>query len=293
MRSPSRSATTGRTSTGGQADRVRQLDRETESRGRDRLPAARALSGHMGVRVESEGERALLIADAAVHPMLLDALAASTSPTSIRGRRRPREARCSRPWSARTCCSVCGHYPRRRHRPRRRARGQGRLGGGVTAFREAFPILIVDEVEQASDFYCSVFGFEETYRNTDEQGGVEFAFLALEPYGIGIGRRARRVKSVTSRFGSTPTTSTTRPAGFARRVRRRCCRRPTSRGASACARSWIRTGTSCTSARRRRNEQPQPRPEPARGRRRAVGARGLPRARPSRPAPPGDDRSRV
>ena len=60
----------------------------------------------------------------------------------------------------------------------------------MTAFREAFPILIVDDVEQASDFYCSVFGFEETYRNADEQGGVEFAFLALEPYGIGIGRRS-------------------------------------------------------------------------------------------------------
>ena len=29
----------------------------------------------------------------------------------------------------------------------------------MTAFREAFPILIVDDVEQASDFYCSVFAF--------------------------------------------------------------------------------------------------------------------------------------
>ena len=58
----------------------------------------------------------------------------------------------------------------------------------MTAFREAFPILLVDDVAQASDFYCSTLGFEETYRNEDEHG-VEFAFLALEPYGIGVGRR--------------------------------------------------------------------------------------------------------
>jgi catechol 2,3-dioxygenase-like lactoylglutathione lyase family enzyme len=58
----------------------------------------------------------------------------------------------------------------------------------MTAFREAFPILIVDDVERASAFYCSTLGFEEAYRNEDEHG-VEFVFLALEPYGIGIGRR--------------------------------------------------------------------------------------------------------
>ena len=60
----------------------------------------------------------------------------------------------------------------------------------MTAFREAFPILLVDDVEQASVFYCSTLGFEEAYRNEDEHG-VEFVFLALEPYGIGLGRRAR------------------------------------------------------------------------------------------------------
>jgi len=58
----------------------------------------------------------------------------------------------------------------------------------VTAFREPFPILLVEDVAQASDFYSSTLGFEETYRNEDEHG-VEFAFLALEPYGIGLGRR--------------------------------------------------------------------------------------------------------
>jgi len=40
----------------------------------------------------------------------------------------------------------------------------------VNAFREAFPILYVDDVEQAAAFYASTFGFEETYRHED--GGV-------------------------------------------------------------------------------------------------------------------------
>ena len=58
----------------------------------------------------------------------------------------------------------------------------------MTTFREAFPILLVDDVARASTFYCSTLGFEEAYRNEDEHG-VEFVFLALEPYGIGLGRR--------------------------------------------------------------------------------------------------------
>jgi lactoylglutathione lyase len=59
----------------------------------------------------------------------------------------------------------------------------------VTRFREAFPILLVDDVEQAARFYVSTFGFEVVHRNEDERG-LEFAFLGLEPYGIGLGRRA-------------------------------------------------------------------------------------------------------
>ena len=51
------------------------------------------------------------------------------------------------------------------------------------------PDPLVDDVEQASAFYCSTLGFEEAYRNEDEHG-VEFVFLSLEPYGIGLGRRA-------------------------------------------------------------------------------------------------------
>ena len=58
----------------------------------------------------------------------------------------------------------------------------------MNAFREAFPILYVDDVEQAAAFYASTFGFEETYRH-EEDGVPDFAFLALEPLGIGIGKR--------------------------------------------------------------------------------------------------------
>ena len=63
----------------------------------------------------------------------------------------------------------------------------------MTAFREAFPILHVDDVATASAFYCSTLGFEEAYRNEDEHG-VEFVFLALEPYGIGLARRPAGVE---------------------------------------------------------------------------------------------------
>lgn len=58
----------------------------------------------------------------------------------------------------------------------------------VTGFREPFPILYVEDVDRAVDFYCSVFGFEIGFRWPDE-GPLSFAFLRLEPLGIGIGRR--------------------------------------------------------------------------------------------------------
>jgi lactoylglutathione lyase len=58
----------------------------------------------------------------------------------------------------------------------------------VNAFREAFPIVNVDDVEQAITFYSSTFGFEETFRH-EEDGRPVFAFLALEPLGIGVGLR--------------------------------------------------------------------------------------------------------
>ena len=59
----------------------------------------------------------------------------------------------------------------------------------MTTFREAFPILHVDDVESAASFYTSTFGFEVVNRNEDEAGALEFVFLGLEPYGIGVARR--------------------------------------------------------------------------------------------------------
>ncbi len=146
--------------------------------------------GHMGLRIASGGAEARLIADAAVNPMLLhepDALYVSdTDPNDCAATRRALLPELV----DQDVLVVCGHYPgggigRVRH-PRRACR----LGGRVTEFREAFPILLVEDVEQASVFYCSTLGFEEVYRNEDEHG-VEFIFLAQEPNGIGLGRRAR------------------------------------------------------------------------------------------------------
>ena len=145
--------------------------------------------GHMGLRIESDGRRAILLADAAVNPKMLDDAGTrlrlgrglggvrADAARARRGARRPGHPRRLRPLSGRW------------DRPCRHARRARRVGGGVTAFREAFPILLVDDVAQASAFYCSTLGFEEAYRNEDEHG-VEFVFLALEPYGIGLGRRA-------------------------------------------------------------------------------------------------------
>ena len=58
----------------------------------------------------------------------------------------------------------------------------------MSGFRGAFPILYVDDVDEAIAFYSSTFGFEPTYR-WDENGDTVFAFLELEPLGIGVARR--------------------------------------------------------------------------------------------------------
>jgi lactoylglutathione lyase len=64
-------------------------------------------------------------------------------------------------------------------------------GGGeedaVVTFREAFPILYSADVERAVAFYRDAFGFEIGFRWPAE-GPLEFAYLRLEPLGIGIGR---------------------------------------------------------------------------------------------------------
>ena len=58
----------------------------------------------------------------------------------------------------------------------------------MTRFREAFPILTVDDVDRAVDLYCSALGFEKTY-GFEANGAAAFAFLRLEPLGIGVARR--------------------------------------------------------------------------------------------------------
>ncbi len=58
----------------------------------------------------------------------------------------------------------------------------------MTAFREAFPILHVDDVGEAVAFYRSTFGFAETFTHVDD-GRPVFAFLSLDPLGIGIALR--------------------------------------------------------------------------------------------------------
>jgi lactoylglutathione lyase len=57
-------------------------------------------------------------------------------------------------------------------------------------FREAFPIISVEDVDRAVAFYRSTFGFEPTY-TFEEDGRTVFAFLRLEPLGIGVAARAK------------------------------------------------------------------------------------------------------
>ena len=59
----------------------------------------------------------------------------------------------------------------------------------MTRFREAFPIVAVEDVDRAVDFYCSTFGFETAF-SFDDDGVTAFAFLQLEPLGIGLARSA-------------------------------------------------------------------------------------------------------
>jgi uncharacterized glyoxalase superfamily protein PhnB len=57
------------------------------------------------------------------------------------------------------------------------------------SFREAFPILAVDDVDRAVDFYCATLGFEKTF-SFDQDGETAYAYLRLEPLGIGLARRS-------------------------------------------------------------------------------------------------------
>jgi lactoylglutathione lyase len=52
-------------------------------------------------------------------------------------------------------------------------------------FREPFPILYADDVQGLRDFYCTGFGFEARYQYPTD-GPPEYAFLRLDPLGIGL-----------------------------------------------------------------------------------------------------------
>jgi catechol 2,3-dioxygenase-like lactoylglutathione lyase family enzyme len=117
----------------------------------------------------------------------------------------------------------------------------------VTSFREAFPIVTVADVDRAIEFYTSVFGFEKGF-TFDEGGKTMFAFLELEPLGIGVAARSS-AEDPDFALWRTRTTSTPPPSVSARLGPMRYRRRPTSRGASARARFGALTATSSTSAR--------------------------------------------
>jgi lactoylglutathione lyase len=66
----------------------------------------------------------------------------------------------------------------------------------MTQFREPFPILAVDDVARAARFYVDNLGFEQVYRFPPE-GEPDFAFLKLEPIGIGISKTHDGGKEMT------------------------------------------------------------------------------------------------
>jgi lactoylglutathione lyase len=57
-------------------------------------------------------------------------------------------------------------------------------------FREAFPILYVEDADRSARFYCDNFDFEIAFR-WPADGELEFAFLRLEPLGIGVVQGSR------------------------------------------------------------------------------------------------------
>jgi lactoylglutathione lyase len=58
-----------------------------------------------------------------------------------------------------------------------------------TTFREAFPIVYAEDPARSVRFYRDRFGFEVVHR-WPADGELEFAFLRLEPLGIGVVSRS-------------------------------------------------------------------------------------------------------
>jgi glyoxylase-like metal-dependent hydrolase (beta-lactamase superfamily II) len=92
--------------------RFEQLEGETElAAGVTAFPLPGHYPGHLGLRLESEGTRALLIADAAVHPMLLDRPdAAYVSDLDPAASVATRQALLPQ-LVDQDVLTVCGHYP--------------------------------------------------------------------------------------------------------------------------------------------------------------------------------------
>ena len=118
----------------------------------------------------------------------------------------------------------------------------------MSGFREAFPILNADDVDAAVTFYTATFGFRESFRYADEEGRAAFAFLALEPLGIGLARRAEGEARDFALWLYADDVDVAAERSVPPAARR-CCRRPTSRGASGCAPSSTRAASSSTWAR--------------------------------------------
>jgi lactoylglutathione lyase len=66
----------------------------------------------------------------------------------------------------------------------------------VSAFREPFPILAVEDVERSAEFYVANLGFEQVYRFPPD-GEPHFAFLKLDPHGIGLTKAERGEREMT------------------------------------------------------------------------------------------------
>jgi catechol 2,3-dioxygenase-like lactoylglutathione lyase family enzyme len=58
-----------------------------------------------------------------------------------------------------------------------------------TAFRDAFPIVYVTDVDRSAEFYIAAFGFEVGFRWPDE-GPAEFVQLSLGEQALGLSAAA-------------------------------------------------------------------------------------------------------
>ena len=149
----------------------------------------------------------------------------------------------------------------------------------MTAFREPFPILLVDDVDAGESFLLLRLRLRGDLPQRGRSRESSSRTLRSSLPGSRSGA-ARPAKSARSRSGSTDETTSTprRCEAPGRRSDASCCPDATSRGASGCAPSSIRTAISSTSGRSCDRELAAGRRE-ARPRSRADGRPGSRRAR--------------